>query len=357
MPTRYVIITPVRDEEAYVEDTLRSVVAQTFPPAEWVIVDDGSTDGTGAILDRYARRHAWIRVIHRADRGFRMCGSGVMEAFEEGYRALGESPWDLLAKLDADLSFGQEYFQRCLQKFAEDTELGVGGGVIYQARDGARELEPSHASHVRGATKIYRRACWDEIGGLIKSPGWDTVDELKANMLGWKTRSFPDLLIRHNRRTGGADHPWRNAVKNGWADYVSGYHPLFMLLKCLKRSLEKPVLVGAAGHLFGFVRGYLRRLPRGGDRRFIRYARAQQLRRVALRPGAYGRRIHAALDSGPTDASECGPAPTYQVGPDEAAFPQVGAKRPSADLEVGTATLDPGPQCTSRRHPGRKLAA
>ncbi|MGD0695534.1 MAG: glycosyltransferase family A protein [Terriglobia bacterium] len=277
---KYVIITPVRDEEQHIEDTLRSVLAQTILPAEWVIVDDGSTDGTGRILERYARQHAWISVIHRPDRGFRNSGGGVMEAFDEGYRALRSRDWDLIVKLDGDLSFGPDYFERCLRRFAEDPGLGIGGGVIYYCENGTKRLETSHLFHVRGATKMYRHACWDAIGGLIRTPGWDTVDELKANMLGWRTRCFPDVLLLQHRPTGAADGNWRDAVKNGQADYVSGYHPLFMLAKCLKRAFQRPLLVGAVGHLYGFAQGYIQRLPKVEDQKFIRYVRRQQLRRL-----------------------------------------------------------------------------
>lgn len=277
---KYVIITPVRDEEKHIEDTIHSVVAQTILPAEWVIVDDGSTDGTGAILRRYAAEHAWISVIHRPDRGFRKSGGGVMEAFYEGYRALRTRDWEVMVKLDGDLSFGSDYFERCLRRFAENPVLGIAGGVIYYGENGTRKVETSHLFHVRGATKMYRRACWDAIGGLIRTAGWDTVDELKANMLGWRTQGFPDILVRQHRPTGAADGAWRDAVKNGQADYASGYHPVFMLAKCLRRVFEKPFLIGAAGHLYGFTEGHLRRLPRVEERELIRYVRRQQIRRL-----------------------------------------------------------------------------
>lgn len=282
--TRYVIITPVRDEAKHIEDTIRSVLAQTIAPAEWVIVDDGSTDSTGAIIDRYAAQYAWISAVHRLDRGFRRPATGVMEAFEEGFCGLKTVQWDFVVKLDGDLKFEADYFEKCFVEFQRDPRLGIGGGNVVQVEKGTVGSDPSGPPfHVRGATKIYRRACWEAIGGLIKAPGWDTVDELKANMLGWRTRTFAKVEIEQQRITGAADGMWQNAVKDGRADYVSGYHPVFMLFKCLKRTVDKPFLLRAAGLLCGYAGGYLTGAPRVTDEQLIRYVRRQQLRRLLLR--------------------------------------------------------------------------
>ena len=187
---KYVVITPVRDEENYMEEMVRCVSSQTIPPAEWVIVDDGSTDRTGDIVDHYAALLPWIRVVHRVNRGFRKSGGGVMEAFYDGYHAIQCNDWDFIVKLDGDLTLPGNYFERCFEHFETDPELGIGGGDIYHDFGGVQKLEANPKFHVRGATKIYRRACWEAIGGLWRAPGWDTIDEVKANMLGWKTYSF-----------------------------------------------------------------------------------------------------------------------------------------------------------------------
>src|SRR5438874_8428803 len=236
----YFIITPVRNEGQYLQKTIDSVVAQTLRPQKWIIVNDGSTDQTSLLIDAAATQHSWIQAVHRADRGFRKSGGGVIEAFYDGYRLVqsaeckvqsaegntsprpspqsGEgarnvecerehttpSPlpsdgrgikgegWDFLVKLDGDLSFEADYFEKCFQRFEAEPKLGIGGGRVYCRVNGKTEEDSPRdpAFHVRGATKIYRRATWDAIGGLVKTPGWDTLDEVKANMLGWKTYSF-----------------------------------------------------------------------------------------------------------------------------------------------------------------------
>jgi len=134
--------------------------------------------------------------------------------------------------------------------------------------------------HVRGATKIYRRECWEAIGGLIHQPGWDTVDEYHANMLGMRTYTFPELKLCHHRPAGGAQGTWKNWVKNGVANYVAGYHPLFMLAKCIRRLPSKPYVIAAIGLLTGFLKGYLRSLPQVENRDLIRYVRDQQMRKL-----------------------------------------------------------------------------
>ena len=318
MPS-YIIITPVRNEGPHFHQTIDSILSQTIRPKAWVIVDDGSTDITPQLVDAAAAQHPWICAVHRTDRGFRNQGGGVIEAFYDGYAKLSalyqlatpglhhsttpslQDPatpgphyssapvlhhpipaWDFLVKLDGDLSFAADYFEQCFKRFAADPQLGIGGGRVYCRVNGATiEDSPGDPSfHVRGATKIYRRATWDAIGGLVRAPGWDTLDEVKANMLGWKTYSFHDLRLIQLKPTGAADGSWKNWVKNGRANYITGYHPLFMLLKCFKRVFQKPYGLAGLGLLSGFSAGYLGRLPQVPDPDLIRYLRRQQMNRL-----------------------------------------------------------------------------
>jgi glycosyltransferase involved in cell wall biosynthesis len=279
----YVVITPVRDEEKHIENVMSSMLSQQLTPVEWIIVDDGSTDRTGSIADSYGAKYPWIRVIHRENRGHREPGSGVIEAFSEGLKNLSTFDWDFLVKLDGDVSFAPDYFQKCFGHFADDPNLGIGGGDIYHVIRGKLVLEKNPAFHVRGATKIYRKACWDALSGLIAAPGWDTLDEVKANMLGWKTRRFADLRLVHHKYTGSADGRWKGWVKNGRANYISGYHPLFMMLKCLRRTFTRPVVIGAAGLFYGFLSGYFKGIAQVDDNALISYLRRQQMNRILMK--------------------------------------------------------------------------
>ncbi len=283
----YVVITPARNEARYIGRTVEGVIGQTVAPAEWVIIDDGSTDGTSTIISQYRQQHPWMTCVPRTDRGSRNSSVGAIEAFDYGRGQLQTSDWEFLVNLDADVELPPTYFQDCFAKFREQPDLGIAGGTLFSVQDGVLREEICPAHHVRGAMKIYRRSCWDQIGGLTVSPGWDTIDEIKANMLGWKTRSFRDIRAFHQRTTGGTDGAWRDNLKNGKADYVVGYHPLFMIAKCLKRLFMKPYFVGSAALLAGFVSAYLHETPRLQSKEVVHHLRKQHMRRLLLWDGMW----------------------------------------------------------------------
>lgn len=263
---------------------------QTILPSQWVIVDDGSSDGTGEILDIRAAQTNWIKVIHRKNRGFRSAGGGVIDAFYAGYSVLYDESWDFIIKLDGDLSFDPDYFELCFKIFEVEAKLGIGGGTVCQLENGQLRVDSAGDPpfHVRGATKIYRRACWEKIKPLVNASGWDTIDEVKANLHGWTTRTFSDLKLIQHKPTGGADGFWRDRFKNGRANYITGYHPVFMLAKCVKRVLRKPIFLESLALLAGFCSGYLKGIPQVQDDEAIRYLRQQQMRFILRKPSIYG---------------------------------------------------------------------
>lgn len=295
---QYVVISPVRNEAQHLERTIQSVLRQTVRPVRWLIVNDGSSDETPVIIERYASQYSWIVPVCRTDaergigadvqesngnRGKRAREAKEIEAFYAGYAEITDCDWEYVVKLDGDVSFEANYFQQCFAEFEQDSKLGIGGGTICHLVNGQLEAELTPKFHVRGATKIYRRACWEEIGGVLRGAGWDTLDEVKANMLGWSTRTFDHLKVVHHRPTGTANGAWQNAVKNGVWSYIAGYHPMYMLVRSARWILEKPYLVCAVGLLFGYVNGYLRRIPRA-EKKIVRYVRSQQIKRLFLRP-------------------------------------------------------------------------
>ena len=289
MSVKYIVITPARNEEENIGCTIQAMAAQSIRPVQWVIVNDGSTDATKEIIDQAAEEHPWIKPLHRTDRGYRQQGGGVVEAFNDGYRILNETDWDFLVKFDADLSFEPVYFERCMRKFRDDPKLGIGGGMISHEVEGQLVCESpgDPAFHVRGATKVYSRKCWDTIGGLFMAPGWDTIDELTANMHGFATYTFKDVPLRHHRYTGTVDGTWKNYVKFGISNYITGYLPLFMFLKCLKRCLQRPFLIGALGLGWGFSKGYLSPIAQVDDKDMIRYTRQQQWNKLFGKPSLW----------------------------------------------------------------------
>lgn len=283
---RYVVITPARNEEANIGETIASMQRQTILPTAWYIVDDGSTDGTASIVEEAALHAPWIHLISRENRGYRVSG-GDVQSFQVGYDQLSGTGWDYLVKLDSDLRFSEEYFASCLRAFRQDERLGIAGGTIYNLDGDERVAEEHPTFHVRGATKIYRRGCWEDIGGLVRTPAWDTIDEVSANMHGWTTRTLSDVPIDHLRTTGDAAGQWSNWVKNGRAAYLVGYHPLFLAARAARRIVKPPWVVGTVGLLWGYVRSVLKREPKAVNEEVVVYVRQQQLYRLTRRESVW----------------------------------------------------------------------
>ena len=292
MPPTYIVITPARDESLYIQKTIDSMANQTHKPAQWIIVNDGSTDETAKIINAATSKYPWIRIVHRDNRGSREAGSGVISAFYDGYHLLSSTDYKYIAKFDGDLSFEATYFEKCISEFEKDPKLGIGGGVCCIDLGGKIEVECPRDPpfHVRGPTKIYRKRCWEEIDGLTRAPGWDTIDLLKANMLGWKTRTFQEIRIIHNRPTGNAYGNSKDCIKNGLANYISGYHPVFMACKCLKRFIQNPFSMRPLFLMIGFAKGYAKKVPRISDKKLISYLRQQQWRAITFRESIWSPR-------------------------------------------------------------------
>ena len=278
----YVVITPVRDEEEHIQSTIESMVRQTVLPKEWVIVDDGSKDGTGKIIDEYASRYPWItgRPPQRTAASERPAAVWWMRSMTDIGALTLPAIRDFIVKFDGDLTFEADYFEKCFVEFNRDPKLGVGGGSDLLCHRWQKEIRGSPRIPCQGRHQNLSEDCWDSIGGLLAAPGWDTMDEVKANSLGWSTRSFPHLHLIHQRDTGAVDGLWPTLVKYGRANYICGYHPLFMIAKAGVRLAKKPYLIGSIGLMYGFISGYVRRVPRVNDQAAIAYLRRQQICRL-----------------------------------------------------------------------------
>jgi biofilm PGA synthesis N-glycosyltransferase PgaC len=261
-PPRYLVISPAKDEECYVQRTLESMIRQTIKPEAWIIVDDGSTDRTPQIVERYTSEFPFIRLMRGPRRGARQPGSGVIGAFDAGYEQARDLEYEFIVKLDCDLSFEADYFERLLTHFVEEPRLGIASGVYLESEDGNHWKEVvMPAYHAAGACKVVRRECFEEIGGFIHARGWDTVDEIRAMAKRWRTCHFPEVQLKHWKIEGSGIGAFRTSAMHGEIYYRTGGGRLFFLLKVLHRTASQPFVVGGLALLWGYLKTMSRRKP------------------------------------------------------------------------------------------------
>jgi biofilm PGA synthesis N-glycosyltransferase PgaC len=290
-PTRssvvLLLITPVRNEAAHIVRTARAVQAQTRRPDLWLVVDDGSDDATPDLLRRLATEIPFLRVL-TTPRGHTQAGpdrlalAAEARAFNWALAQVDLDGFTHVAKLDGDIELPHDYFERLTERFAADPALGIAGGMLLEP-DGEgwrRERVPEY--HVRGALKLYTRACFDAIGGIEERLGWDTIDETYARLHGFRTRSFGDLVARHHRPEATADGALRGRARHGQCAYILTYGLPWIVLRSVKEAANKPVGLSGAAFLYGYLRSAVRRESRVDDEAFRRLVRREL--RERLRP-------------------------------------------------------------------------
>ena len=286
LPT-YVLITPARNEARFIELTLQSMVAQTYRPLKWVIVSDGSTDGTDDIVRKYLAENPWIELLRmpeRAERHF----AGKVHAFNAGYDRVKSLNPEIVGNLDADVSFEKEHFQFLLQKFAEDPELGVGGAPF---REGSQQYDYrfTNVENVWGGCQLFRRECFEDIGGYapIKGGCIDHVAVVTSRMHGWKTRTFPEKVCIHHRVMGTAQQSVLKArFRMGVKDYSVGNHPIWELFRSFYQMSKPPVVMGGCALALGYTWSMLKRVERPVSRDLVKFSRHEQWWRLKKLFGA-----------------------------------------------------------------------
>ena len=275
----YAIITPARNEAENLRRLTESVEGQFASPMRWVIVDDGSTDETADVGRDLAGRLPWVAVMTSpvAARGDALTrgrsGGRDVIAFEAGVASLDETP-DVIVKLDADVSLAPDYFQRLLERFEGDPELGIAGGIC-QEPDATGRWRDVHVArgHVRGAARAYRWACFQVVVPLEERLGWDAVDLAKARVAGWRVRSFEDIPFRHHRKMGARDGSWASYSSQGDVAHFLGYRPSYLLIRTAFRAVHDPAAVAL---VVGYVKASLARRQRVSDPRVIDEVRRSQ---------------------------------------------------------------------------------
>lgn len=279
--SRYVIITPARNESRYIELTIRSMIAQTYPPLRWVIVSDGSTDGTDEIVCGYLADYPWIELLRMPERKERHF-AGKVHAFNAGYDRVKDLEFDIMGNLDADVSFEPEHFEFLTGKMAENPQLGVTGAPF---REGSFQYDyrVQNIENVWGGCQLFRRACFEEIGGYMPLKGGciDHVAVISARHHGWQTRTFTEKVCVHHRQMGTALQGSLAAkFKFGMKDYSVGNHPLWELFRTIYQMRHGPIVVGGLALGSGYAWSLVRRKEIPLSPELVAFVRREQMQRL-----------------------------------------------------------------------------
>lgn len=276
---KYIVISPVKNEGRYVGETLSSMAAQAVKPVEWVIVNDGSTDDTPGIIKGYTQKHRWIKLVeHNGARRSR--GGHIVSIVYLGLSKIKTADFDYLVKLDCDLSFEPVLFERAFKYLEANPRVGITSPISHILSGGRLVEEKSSRGHTLGACKIYRRECFEDIGGLVPAMGWDGIDEIKARMKGWDAEPVPGLKVVHLRPEGKATGTFSSGRERGRGSYFMGYHPLFFAFRAAKCVLKSPL--DGLGMLTGFLGSALGRAEKIDDPEFISFLRKNQVRKLLM---------------------------------------------------------------------------
>jgi glycosyltransferase involved in cell wall biosynthesis len=284
---RILIISPVRNEAAHVARVVRAVAAQQLPPARWVVVDDGSTDGTLETLRALEPEVPFLTVVEAGSAPSppvrdRLAQAAEVRAFNAGLAVAGMRGYTHVMKLDGDVELAPGYLRDLMARFAADPALGVAGGVLDEpAPDGGARRVAIPRHHVHGALKCYSAGCFEAIGGMPEQLGWDTIDETYARMRGYATHSFSDLVSIHNRPSGTADGALRGHARHGECAYIAHYAAWWVALRALKVARRPPAVLSGLAFLYGFARAAVRRVERVPDAEYRRFTRRELRHRAA----------------------------------------------------------------------------
>ena len=295
---RYLLISPCRDEAQYLRRTLDSVAAQSVQPALWVVVDDGSTDETSAILEDYVTRLPYLRVVKRDDRGRRQVGPGVIEAFYAGLETVCLEDFDYICKLDMDLDLPARYFELLMERMESNPRIGTTSGKPWFVHPQRGTLVPEICGDEMsvGMTKFYRVACFKEIGGFVRQVMWDGIDCHRCRMLGWiaESRDLEPIRFIHLRPQGASQKGiWTGRVRAGFGQYFMGTSPYYYVAVAFYRLPAHPAVIGSIAMLWGYFSSWFKALPRYNDPEFRRFLRSYQ--HACLRMGK--RAATARLDA------------------------------------------------------------
>jgi poly-beta-1,6-N-acetyl-D-glucosamine synthase len=291
MDARILIISPMRNEAAHVARVARALAAQTHQPAEWIVVNDASTDDTAAILQELQASIPFLSVHTREPDTEpvvdRLAVAAAPRAFNYGLARAGVRDWTHVMKLDGDIELPPNYFERMLEEYGRDPKLGMAAGNLIEPGRGGKMIPmPIARHHIHGALKLYTRECFEAIGGVPTRLGWDTIDETYARLRGFTTRNWDDVIGIHHRPHASADGTLRGRARHGECAYIAHFSPLWVALRSVKIMRDRPLIISGFAFFYGYVRSAVRRVEQVPDPEFRTFARSEL--RTRLRTEVFG---------------------------------------------------------------------
>jgi len=281
MNNSYILISAVRNEESFIENTIHSIISQTLLPMKWIIVSNNSVDRTEEIVKKYIKKYKFIELLivkNNVKRNYK----SKLDAFIMAYSTINHLNFEFLGNLDGDITLDPNYYEEIIFRFNKNAKLGIAGGILVENGGNTKNIITNLKS-VGGGAQVFRRKCYDEIGGYLplEIGGADAVAEIMARMKNWEVQAFPELRIYHHRLMGtGSWNIWQFRYFQGKEDYMLGYHPLFFFLKSITRIVNQPIFFGSILMLLGYAHAFILRMKRPVDREFIRFLREEQIGRL-----------------------------------------------------------------------------
>jgi len=279
---KYVLISAARNEEKYIENTIKAVIAQTLLPVKWIIVSDGSTDQTDEIIKRYASNHNFI-CLHRIEMSGHRNFASKVYALNAGLNRLKNVDYEFIGNIDSDITFAPDYFDQIITLFKKNPKLGVAGGIILEKLNNKYVLQNISLNSVAGAVQFYRKKCFENTDGYIplEFGGEDAVMEVKARMHGWEVQTFPEIKVFHHRRVGGGNNNiLKVRIREGIMFYVLGYHLLFFIFRACYRLIDRPYFFGSIFQILGYILAGILGKKKAIPSDIIKFIRKEQMQRL-----------------------------------------------------------------------------
>ncbi len=277
----HVVVTPSRNESDFLPALVDSMVKQSMPPSEWIIVSHNSGETAKDFLAEISKKHNWISIVYIDDDSKRKRGSQIAKLINLGLSETSLN-WNFFSKIDADMILPEDYFEELFSNFMSSEKLGIASGTCFILSNGSKKTEKVSSDHTRGGLKTYRRACFEKIRGIREIDGWDGIDNVTAQMNGWETQSFQKLEVQHQRRTGAHSGFISSCFESGRFAHTMGYFPPFMVARSLHRMSSKPIIIGGVSMFMGYLYSILTRQERVTEPEVVAFLRKKQKKRLKL---------------------------------------------------------------------------